>query len=206
MLLVCAQSIRDPNSSKSNVELFSSRLRIYIRMIQKDASVCKEIESGCFVPLLQVMRWKWGNPTTDELETVMTDHLSKLSERLLKLLLKQRAPGICEDSLPRDPEAYIIPPPSIFGLLIKDAVAAIVAYEPLSARDKFRVVAYLHFSSQTHEAWNCLALAIVAVHCRNNMVKIREALQTAGLYKPVIKRDEDYEGDLPSERDLRRFP
>ena len=202
ILLVCAQHIRDPDSLKSNAELFSSRLRGYIRMIERDAGVYHEIRSGYFVPLIQVMKWKWGNLTTDDLENVMTDHLRQLSKRLLRLLLKQQAPGIYEENLPRDPEAYIIPPPSIFGLLIKETVAAIVAYEPLSPRDKIRVVAYVHFSSQTQEAWNCLSLAIVAVHCRNNMIKIREALQAAGLYKPVIKRDEDYPDDLPAERDL----
>jgi hypothetical protein len=171
-------------------------------MIQRDAGVNDEIRYGYFVPLIQVMNWKWGILTTDELENVMKDHLRGLSNRLLKLLLKQQAPGIYDENLPRDPEAYIIPPPSIFGLLIKDTVAAIVAYEPLSSRDKIRVVAYLHFSSQTHEAWNCLSLAIVAAHCRNNMVKVREALQAAGLYKPVIKCDDDYDVDMVPERDL----
>lgn len=199
---MCAQYIRGANSYKSNAEIFSGRFRGYIRMIQRDAGVNDEIHSGYFVPLIQVMKWKWENLTTDELENIMTDHLRELSKRLLKLLLKQQAPGNYDENLPRDPEAYIIPPPSIFGLLIKDAVVAIVAYEPLSSRDKIRVVAYIHFSSQTQEAWNCLSLAIVAAHCRNNMVKIREALQAAGLYKPVIKRDEDYEGDLLPERDL----
>jgi len=173
---------------------------MYIRMIQRDAGVDEEIRSGCFVPLIQVMKGTWGNLTTDELENVMTDHLRALSNRLRKLLLKRQAPGICEENLPRDSEGYIIPPPSIFGLLIKDTVATIVAYEPLSVRDKIRVVAYLHFSSQTHEAWNCLSLAIVAVHCRNNMVKIREALEAAGLHRPVSNHDE-YEADLTRERD-----
>lgn len=201
ILLQCAQYIREPDNHKSNTELFSRRLRMYIRMIEKDAGVKDEIRSGYFVPLIDVMKWQWGMLTTDELENVMTDHLRKFSKRLLKLLLKQQAHGIYGENLPCEPEAYIISPPSIFGLLIKDKVAAIVAYEPLSTRDKIRVIAYIHFSSQTNEAWNCLSLAIVAVHCRNNMVKIKEALQAAGLYKPVIKKDKDYETDLTCERD-----
>ena len=166
-------------------------------MIERDAGVHQEIRSGSFVPLIQVMKWKWEDLTTDDLENVMTDHLRELSNRLLGLLLKPQALGIFEGHFPRDPEAYIIPPPSIFGLLIKGTVVAIVAYEPLSALDKIRVVAYIQFSSQTLEAWNCLSLAITAVHCRNNMVKIREALQAAGLYVPAIVRDED----LPAEHD-----
>jgi hypothetical protein len=171
-------------------------------MIERDAGVYYEIRSGNFVPLIQVMKWKWRSLTTDELENVMTNHLRELSKRLLRLLLKQQASGIDEENLPRDPEAYIIPPPSLFGLLIKDTVAAIVAYEPLSARDTIRVVAYIHFTSQRLEAWNCLSIAIVAAHCRNNMVNVREALQASGLYDPGINVDEDYEGDLPAKRDL----
>src|SRR5690348_12242459 len=108
ILLVCAQYIRDSGSSKSSVQPFSTRLRGYIRMIERDADVYYEIRSGYFVPLIQVMKWKWRDLTTDELENVMTNHLRELSKRLLRLLLKQQASGIYEENLPRDPEAYII--------------------------------------------------------------------------------------------------
>lgn len=188
----CAQWVRDNHNVEYTGLVFWRYLCNFISSAQKDGKVYWDVMYGEFVPLLHVMGWFRKEPSKEALLRIMTRKLREHARSLLKLLRQPQADDGKEDNLPLDKKAYIIPPPMLFGLLIKGPIVEIVTYEPLSKDDKPREFASFRFSSSRYKSLNCLTLAIVAVHCRNSMMKMKEALKSSGLYTaPVFPPDHD---------------
>lgn len=158
------------------------RVTRYIKYTNRASRLRNDLQSGSVTQLLTA-KWARKDQTIEDLGAALMNEFEKLSSHLLTLL---RKPDLWYQNdvftLPLDECAYIIPPPTLFGIAIHRPVVSILAYEPLSPSPKLREVAYLHISSSSYEMWNAFGIAVTTVHCRNNMLKIKEALQAAGLY------------------------
>ena len=100
--------------------------------------------------------------------------LLKRSKKILDLLrVEITTPG---DSFEYDGITYLMEPPTLYGIVAKEAVIALFAYEPLSSRDAIGTIAFFHMSKSKHDVWNALALAIVMIQCRNSLLRMKELL------------------------------
>jgi hypothetical protein len=159
-------------------------VRTYINRTNVAAKLRNDLRAGTLVPLL-IAKWARQHQSMEVLAVGLMQEFRTLSSRLLTILRKPRNSfGQGNASLPLDSDAYIIPPPTLFGIAVHNPVVSILAYEPLSTHPKLREIAYLHTSSHSYEMWNMLGIAVAAAHCSSNMLRIKEALQMAGLYVP----------------------
>ena len=138
-----------------------------------------------------------NNLRTDRLEDIVLRRLKARSEQLLELLRVDAVESLIgpddqTDIFFHDSEGYLYEPPTLYGIVVKEAVVALVAYEPLSNRDAFRTIAFFHLSKPHYDVWNALALAMVMIHCRNHLLKIKERLPE-GMYEEVEAEVEDEE-------------
>ena len=152
----------------------------YMKLIHKD--------SGLFVPLKKKKLWSLmcyapGDDKThsDDLEALMLKRLRKRAEKVLQLLnldkwKKQLSKRDTTDYFWHKGQGYLVEPPILYGIVAKQAVIALVAFEPLSERNALRTIAFFQMSKATYDVWNALALAIVMVQCRNQLLKIKAAI------------------------------
>jgi len=159
------------------------RVRTFIKCINSTAGLRNDIRAGTLVPLLVLKRCREGQ-TTAELAAAFMDEFQALTSRLLKALIKSPLPvsELGLSAFPTDTSAYITPPPTLFGIAIHRPIISVLAYEPLTHPSRIKEVAYLHTSSSSYEMWNVFGIAITAVHCRNNLLRIKNALQAEGRY------------------------
>jgi hypothetical protein len=180
----------DIEADEANVRLWR-RVRTFITCINSAARMRQDIRAGTLVPLLILPRCR-ESQTTTELVAAFTDEFQGLTSRLLKALIKSPSvmskPGL--SVFPTDTSAYITPPPTLFGIVIRRPVISILAYEPLAHLPRIQEIAYMHISSSSYEMWNAFGIAITAIHCRNNQLRIKNALQAEGRYVAPPKFDD----------------
>lgn len=165
----------DVGFGRANAQ-FWRYVRTYINRTNVAAKLRHDLQAGTLVPLL-IAKWARQHQSMEDVAADLMQEFQSLSGRLLTILRKsQYSCGQGDKSLPLHLDAYIIAPPTLFGIVVHRPVVSILAYEPLLNPSKLREVAYLHTSSQSYEMWNVLAIAVAAVHCRNNMLKIKELL------------------------------
>lgn len=173
----------DVGFGQANVQLWR-HVRTYINRTNVVAKLRNDLRAGTLVPLL-ITKWARQHQSMEDLAVGLMQEFLTLSSRLLTILRKpQNSFGQGNASFPLDPDAYIIPPPTLFGIVVHKPVVSILAYEAPSTHPKLREIAYLHTSSHSYEMWNVLGIAVTAAHCSSNMLRIKYALQTAGLYVP----------------------
>ena len=152
----------------------------YMKLIHKDAKL--------YIPLRKKKLWSLvcyapGDDKTpiNELEALMLTRLRKRARKVLETLRleswkKALGKRDSSDFFWHGGQGYLVEPPTLYGIVAKSAVVALVAYEPLSERDAVRTIAFFHMSKATYDVWNALALAIVMVQCRNLLLKIKAAI------------------------------
>ncbi|KIW01834.1 uncharacterized protein PV09_06685 [Verruconis gallopava] len=147
----------------------------YMKFIHKD---CK-----LWIPIKKKKLWSLicyapGDPekSADELEELALKRLRKRKEKVLDLLRVADTSRRDSDFFWHDGSAYLVEPPTLYGVVAKQTVVALVAYEPLSPRDALRTIAFFHMSKPKYDVWNALALAIVMIHCRDHLLKIKKAI------------------------------
>ncbi|KAL9088477.1 MAG: hypothetical protein Q9165_006201 [Trypethelium subeluteriae] len=67
-------------------------------------------------------------------------------------------------------------PPALYGILLIHSVMAFIGYDPNTATGNdtgdLRTIATFNFKELDYDVWNSLAIAIVAVHAREQMLKL----------------------------------
>lgn len=110
--------------------------------------------------------------------TLEAEILTKLRKRAAEVLDLLRLPtSTPKPPFTHDGTSYIYEPPTLWGIVAKEAVIALVAYEPLSKRDAVRIICFFHMSKPQYDVWNALALAIVMVWCRNHLYTIKQRIK-----------------------------
>jgi hypothetical protein len=152
----------------------------YMKFIHRD---CK-----LWIPIKKKKMWSLicyapgdEKTSTDKLEEMILVRLRKRASKVLDLLrVDAREPAIGKrdksEFFWHEGTGYLCEPPTLYGIVAKEAVIALVAYEPLSPRDALRTLAFFHMSKAKYDVWNALALAIVMVHCRNHLLKIKKLI------------------------------
>jgi hypothetical protein len=149
----------------------------YMKFIHKDCKLWIPIKKKKMWSLICYAPGDEKTPT-EKLEELILVRLRKRAGQVLELLrveprANERDPS---DLFYHDGSAYLVEPPTLYGIVAKEAVIALVAYEPLSPRDALRTIAFFHMSKPKYDVWNALALAIVMMHCRNHLLKIKQAI------------------------------
>jgi hypothetical protein len=152
----------------------------YMKLIHKDSKL--------FVPLKLKKLWSLicyapgdDKTPTDALETLILTRLRKRAKKVLESLHVETWEGHLggrdtSEDFWHEGQGYIVQPPTLYGIVAKKALIAIVAYEPLSPRDALRTIAFFPMSNSSSDVWNAIALAIIMMQCRNQLLKIKAAI------------------------------
>lgn len=152
----------------------------YMKLIYKDSKL--------FVPLKLKKLWSLicyapgdDKTPTDALETLILTRLRKRAKKVLESLRVETWDGRfgnhdTSNHFPHKGQTYLIEPPTLYGIVAKKALIAIVAYEPLSPRDALRTIAFFPMSNASADVWNAVALAIIMIQCRNKLLEIKAAI------------------------------
>lgn len=76
--------------------------------------------------------------------------------------------------------------PTLYGIIASHTIMAIVSYDPMAAQPALRTVAIFDFGQEDYDVWNCLAIAIMIIHCRNRMRELQDFLP-----EPAEKIEDD---------------
>lgn len=126
------------------------------------------------VPLLSVVAGYKGMDI-GQLEQRTLRTLKAKSRKVLELIRKPEIKN--RTDFGRD-DSYIMPPPTVWGLVVLQEVAAIVAYQPLSAgKDKLLPIAFFHLRNALYTEWNTVAIALLVVYCRQRLLDMAAALR-----------------------------
>jgi hypothetical protein len=152
----------------------------YMKLVHRDCRLFVPLARKKLVSLICYAPGDEKTPV-NELEVLMLQRLRKRASKVLDLLRLERWKKALSkqntmDDFEHEGQCYLVEPPTLYGIVAKEAVIALVAYEPLSPRDALRTIAFFHMSKATYDVWNALALAIVMVQCRNELLKIKAAI------------------------------
>lgn len=154
--------------------LTAQHVRAYIRWSHRDADVTNLIREQKLVPLLSVVAGHKGMDI-GQLEQRTLRALKEKSRKVLELIRKPEVKNRADFG--RD-ESYIMALPTVWGLVVLQEVAAIVAYQPLSAgKDKLLPIAFFHLRNALYTEWNTVAIALLIVHCRQRLLEMAAALR-----------------------------
>jgi hypothetical protein len=142
----------------------------YMKLVHRDSKLFVPIAKRKLVSLICYAPGDDKTPT-DQLENIILLRLRKRAKKLLAILRieawkSQLGEHHTSDYYLREGQGYLVEPPALYGIVAKEAVIALVAYEPLSPRDALRTIAFFHMSKATYDVWNALALAIVMMRTR----------------------------------------
>lgn len=138
----------------------------------------------------------------DAMEVRIQKKLEALAERWTSLL---RVPGSGEATTTQpaevsfdnasvvppteiDKSQYIMPPPTLYGIVTSGATCALVFYN-IQRPGPVLPCAIFNFTQRTHDFWNAMAIAIFVIHVRDIMWDLRNDLKEAGLYKEPVEND-----------------
>lgn len=84
---------------------------------------------------------------------------------------------------PPSEQEYVTELPTLYGVIASHTIVALVAYNMSAAEPAVQIIAVLDYGDVRYDVWNSLAVAMLCVHCRNQMA----------LLKPLLEFEEDEE-------------
>ncbi|QDS73227.1 hypothetical protein FKW77_003869 [Venturia effusa] len=187
--------VRD-NSSPNNHSFYKRRpeglveqhVKQYAKMAYKDGGIERDVRTG-HVPELFTFASAWYDTTPESLAKDILHKLRLLADQVVDLLrITEHTPAeaveLAASSIDgRDPtlfhhngQYYLYEPPTLYGIVSKSTVVSLVAYEPLGLMDDTREIAYFHLSKDVYDVWNCIALAVMIMWCRDHMLNMLQVL------------------------------
>ncbi|KAI9728151.1 MAG: hypothetical protein M1828_004612 [Chrysothrix sp. TS-e1954] len=166
MLLELGEMVRTKQlSGRDPGRWIKHEIKAYVKWTLKDAGLADKVG---WPPILAIQaNAKSGG---HELQLRMIKQLRKLSREWTR-------------TIGRLPANEKIDTPSVYGIIVSQTVLAFVAYiaqGDTGSRKGTNPTAALHtiglfdFSDRGYDVWNALALAIFAIHCRNQLVELTE--------------------------------
>jgi hypothetical protein len=158
--------------------LIETAIKRYCRWAYKDARLARDVRKRTLLPLIAVTASHPGEKINRG-EEILLSKLQKISVRYLNDLRvvppsSDEVPDVDSRLFFRDDDAYICEPPTLYGIFCHNHGAVVIAYEPLSAHNAVRHIAFFDFSKPEHDVWNALALALVVTYSRNHMLHLKE--------------------------------
>ena len=166
-LLDLGARVRAKQLSKRNPgSWIKHEIKAYYKWALKDAALYDKLGW----PAILVIQVASSESRGHELQSRMIKRLRKVSQKWSKTIKR----------LPKDEKFEI---PSVYGVIISQTVIAFVTYvaaEDIGSKSAAEPTSALHtiglfdFSDGGYDVWNAIALAIFAVHCRNQLMDITE--------------------------------
>lgn len=168
--------------------LVEQHVKQYAKMAYKDVGIERDVRKKHIPELFTFASSMYGTKS-EVLAEMILHKLRRRADRVVDLLritehtpveaVKAAATGI--DGRPptlyhHNGESYLLEPPTLYGIMSKRTVFALVAYEPLGVLDDTRQMAWFHLSKDVHDVWNCIALAVMIIWCRDHMLDMLQAL------------------------------
>jgi hypothetical protein len=188
--LELAPRIRD-NSRPSGHTYYKRRpeglvedyIKRYAKMVYKDAGLERDVRKKHLPTLFTFASAMYGTPP-NVLEAKILYKLRRRAARVVNLLrVTDETPFKSIDAAEKsetlfehDGEYYLYEPPTLYGIVSSQTVSALVAYEPLAETECIRQMAFFHFSKDVFDVWNCIALALMIIWCRDHMLNMMTVL------------------------------
>lgn len=185
------------NSSRPNGHTFYKRrpeglveehIKQYAKMAYKDAGLERDVRKKRIPELFTFASAMYGTGM-EVLEYMILQKLRRRAARVLDLLhITKATPSEAVDAATssidgRPPtlfahgdQYYLYEPPTIYGFVNLKTVCALVAYEPLGTTITLRQIAVFELHKDVYDVWNCIALALVVIWCRDIMLDLQEVL------------------------------
>lgn len=185
------------NSSRPNGHTFYKRrpeglveehIKQYAKMAYKDAGLERDVRKKHIPELFTFASAIYGTEM-EVLEYMILQKLRRRAAQVLDLLrITKATPSEAVDAAAssidgRPPtlfahggQYYLYEPPTIYGFVNLKTVCALVAYEPLGTTITLRQIAVFELHKDVYDVWNCIALALVVIWCRDIMLDLQEVL------------------------------
>lgn len=127
--------------------------------------------------------------------SILQDQMLHKLEKLATKWKEALEAGISRDNdghKGKAPLAYASAPdvPTLYGVIASHTIMAFVSYDPQAATPSLRTVAIFDFGKDGYDVWNCLAIAIFVIHCRNRLMELEEFLP-----EPSYEVDGEFDPD-----------
>ncbi|TID25896.1 hypothetical protein E2P81_ATG03685 [Venturia nashicola] len=168
--------------------LVEQHVKHYAKMAYKDVGIERDVRKK-HIPELFTFASAMYDTTSEILEEMIVEKLRRRADRVVDLLRitehtpKESIEAATRSIHGREPtlyhhrgEYYLYEPPTLYGIVSKQTVFALVAYEPLGVVDNVRQMAWFQLSKDVFDVWNCIALALMIIWCRHHMLNILELL------------------------------
>jgi hypothetical protein len=163
--------------------LVEDHVKHYAKMVYKDAGLERDVRKK-YIPTLFTFSSAMYSTNTNILEAKILYKLRRRANRVLNLLLvTDDTPVECIDAAEKaetlfkhDGEYFLIEPPTLYGIISSQMISALVAYEPLAEKECLRQMVFFRHYKDVYDAWNCIALALMIIWCRDRMLDMKEVL------------------------------
>lgn len=155
---------------KPQEQLIKRELENYIKWSERDGGYV----SKRFIPLLCLVAGRPGQELpalsqaiTDQLEFLAVNHRQALA---------LPSPGRVDEL--GEPKMFSRPPPVVYGVIIAHCVTVFVTLDSGKLNAKPKTIAHFDFSNKDMDVWNGFALAILVCMVRNQLMAMRDEMET----------------------------
>jgi hypothetical protein len=162
-----------------------------IKAYLKWALADSQLDPKTAIPLLAI-ETKPANVPAEELQARAIRKLEKLHARYTKAFTVVKSTEHSVKSSTSPELFYDVP--TLYAIIASASLVALTVYTPEDPNERLKPVAWFDFKQPDYDAWNSLALAIIACHLRNVQMTIAEDTGL-GEKKTGIARIEEEEED-----------
>lgn len=165
--------------------LVEEHVKQYAKMVYKDAGLERDVRKR-HIPTLFTFASAMYGTEPHVLEAKIRRKLRRRASRVLSLLRITKNTPISAIEAAKSAQSptlfrhngeyYLYEPPTLYGIVTAQTVSALVAYEPLGDSGCIRQMAFFHLSKDAFDVWNCIALALMVIWCRNHMLNMQDIL------------------------------
>ncbi|KAF2143734.1 uncharacterized protein K452DRAFT_357358 [Aplosporella prunicola CBS 121167] len=165
--------------SRSPEELIRREIERYSRWAFADGGV----SSDSIIPVLAMISGA-ESVSPDILETRIKAHLASLCAEWRAALHVVNG----EDGHDTSEQLFTAPPPEVYGVVVWGTKAGFIIYADGGKEPRTEVIATFDFGVAEYDVWTSLAIAILVVHCRKVLLKMKGVM---GVVESVEKTGED---------------
>ncbi|TKA69563.1 hypothetical protein B0A49_06415 [Cryomyces minteri] len=149
----------------------SRAITSYIKWAERDGKL--DVNSN--IPLIAIEAGRY-NESGHVLAARLIAKLEGLAMRYRTAFRVHRSVenSVTDESEEESRSEYTRDLPTLYGVSITHSIVAFVGYDPMAAHPVLHTLGIFDFGRSDFNVWNCLAIAILAVHARNVLMGLKE--------------------------------